>query len=68
MATNKPYGMVMHVSKMDDHGLLVKKIIRMGGELLERASLERGKSRGKVPTHIDGLPKQYQPMKVLIDL
>jgi hypothetical protein len=65
MATNQPYGMLMHVSKMDDHGLLVKKIVRMGGELLERANLIRGKSKGDVPTHIDGLPKRYQPLKVL---
>lgn len=63
LATNQPWGMLMHVRKMDDHGILVKKIIRMGGELLERANLIRGRSKGDSPQHVDGLPKHHQPLK-----
>ena len=64
LATNQPWGMLMHVSKMDDHGLLIKKIIRMGGELLERAALVRGKNKGDSPRHVDGLPHKFQPISV----
>ena len=62
--TNQPWGMVMHVSKIDDHGLLRKKIVRMGGELLERASLIRGKSReNQQIKRLDGIPEEMQPMR-----
>jgi hypothetical protein len=62
--TNQPWGMVMHVSKIDDHGLLRKKIVRMGGELLERASLIRGKSReNQQVKRLDGIPEAMQPMR-----
>ena len=64
LTTNQPYGMLMHVNKMDDAGILTKKIIRMGGELLERANLVRGKSTGDAPKQVDGLPKQYQPSRL----
>jgi hypothetical protein len=62
--TNEPWGMVMHVSKIADHGLLRKKIIRMGGELLERAGMVRGTYRGDPVTHLDGVPDRMQPVKV----
>jgi hypothetical protein len=63
--TNQPWGMVMHVAKIADHGLLRKKIVRMGGELLERASLIRGKSREhQEVTRMDGVPESMQPVKV----
>jgi hypothetical protein len=64
MTTNLPYGMLLHVSKIDDHGLLRKKVIRMGGEFLERASLERGRNRGFAPTRVDGLPEKHQPSQL----
>ena len=64
LTTNSPYGMLMHVNKIDDAGLLVKKIIRMGGELLERANLVRGRNTGDSPKQVDGVPKQYQPTRL----
>jgi len=66
IGTNLPYGMLMHVSKIDDHGLLAKKVIRMGGELLERANLVRGKSKGEFARRVDGLPERYQPTRALL--
>ncbi len=65
MASNMPYGMLMHVSKIDDAGLLRKKIIRMGGEFLERANLVRGRASGEMARRVDGAPDRHQPFPAL---
>lgn len=63
LATTQPWGMLLHVNKMDDAGLLKKKIVRMGGELLERAGLVRGRSTGDRPKQVDGVPQHQQPLR-----
>ena len=53
--------MVIHMQNMTDPSILRKKIIRFGGELLERANLKRGKWSGELPKRVDGIAEQHQP-------
>lgn len=53
--------MVIDYNKSQDDSTLVKKIVRAGGELLERANLKRGAFNGEYPTKVDGVPEKQQP-------
>lgn len=49
--------MVLHLKNMTDPTITRRKVIMAGGELLERAAMIRGRWRGELPTHVDGLSK-----------
>jgi hypothetical protein len=55
--------MVMHLRNMTDPSIVRKTVIKMGGELLERASLTRGKWDGTKCKRLDGLAERYQPKR-----
>lgn len=52
------YGYTLHLTKLD---VDMKKVMRAGGEILERAKMHRGTGRGELATHVDGLPDKHQP-------
>lgn len=56
------YGYTLHLSKLDT-GL--KKVMRAGGEILERAKMRRGYGIGEKASHVDGLPDRHQPIPEL---
>lgn len=60
LSISNSHGMCVHLSSYyADPGN--KKIIRLAGELLERANLNRGRDRGDEVVHVDGLAENYQP-------
>jgi len=60
--------MVIHYNKTQDDSTFVKKIVRSGGELLERANLKRGAFNGEYPKRIDGVPEHQQPDHLTMDV
>lgn len=56
------YGYVLHIEKLDAK---LRKVINAGGEILERARLNRGKWREEELLHIDGVPDKHQPIPEL---
>jgi hypothetical protein len=54
-------GMTLHTRNMTDPSITAKKIVRMAGELLERANLRRGRWSGEFPRHVDGVLDRHQP-------
>ena len=56
------YGYTLHLNKLDNK---MKKVIRAGGEILERANFNRGTSRNLLPQFIDGVPEKHQPIPEL---
>lgn len=54
------YGMVLHLRNVYGDPQL-KSVIRMGGELLERAHLVRGKASGEIAPILEGAKAKYQP-------
>lgn len=52
------YGMVLHLNKLDPD---LKKVIRSGGELLERAAMARGKWNGRQAGSLEGAKHQPIP-------
>lgn len=55
------YGYTLHLTKLDVN---MKKVMRAGGEILERARLARGKNAGWDPEFIDGILDKHQPIKI----
>lgn len=51
------YGMVLHLQKLDNK---LRKVIRAGGELLERARLSRARGQGFLAKTVDGIPDKFQ--------
>lgn len=49
------YGMVLHIRNITDAAIRKKKIIRAGGEFLERANLRRGKYNGEDIKTVEGV-------------
>lgn len=68
LQTNFTPKSILHTDKIHDHGILVKKVIRFCGELLERASLPRGKWNGEYPKRVDGLKEEHQPAPLFNDV
>lgn len=56
------YGFTLHLNKLDTE---LKKVVRAGGEFLERAHMRRGMARGNLASRIDGVPLKHQPIKEL---
>lgn len=53
------YGYTLHLSKLD---VDLKKVMRAGGEILERARMRRGSGTGDNALYVDGLPDRHQPI------
>ena len=53
-------GMVLHLDNLTDAGVRKRKVIRAGGEFLERAHWVRGKYQGDAPKVLEG-HKKYNP-------
>lgn len=56
------YGYTLHIAKLDAK---LNKVIRAGGEILERANMVRGASLNLLPRFIDGVPDKHQPIPEL---
>lgn len=56
------YGYTLHIEKLDPE---LKKVLRAGGEILERAKMRRGYWNGEKATYVDGLPDKHQPIPEL---
>lgn len=56
------YGYVLHIEKLDTK---LRKVVTAGGEILERARLNRGKWKEEELLHIDGVPDKHQPIPEL---
>jgi hypothetical protein len=59
--SNLMYGYVVHLHNLADWGSGRKRILKMAGELLERAEMSRGKWDGDFPGNIDGVRANHQP-------
>ena len=55
-----PYGYRLFLKTVNDDQAL-KCVMRAGGEILERARLNRGWNQGEEPTHVDGVLDKNQP-------
>ena len=51
------YGMTLHLAKLDNK---LRKVVRAGGELLERARLIRGRRKELRASMVDGIPDKFQ--------
>lgn len=56
------YGYTLHIAKLDAK---LRKVIKAGGEILERASMARGLNQGNFPKFIDGVKDKHQPIPEL---
>ena len=56
------YGYTLHLDKLDAK---LNKVIKAGGEILERANMVRGASKNLLPRFIDGIPDKHQPIPSL---
>ena len=54
------YCMVLHLKNVYQDPTL-KSVVRMGGEFLERAHMERGKFNGQVAEILEGAEERHQP-------
>jgi hypothetical protein len=63
LKTHEMYGYVLHLKTIyEDQSNKWKKLIRAGGEILERAYMERKAwDRHTYPKKIDGIPAKHQP-------
>jgi hypothetical protein len=65
LAISHSHGMVLHMdSYYADPSRL--KVVRMGGELLERAHFRRGKDTGEDAHILEGVADKYQPSNGII--
>lgn len=60
--SNKPYGYRLHLKKVQNDPNLAC-VMRAGGEILERAALARGWNKGDVPSYVEGVHLQHQPLR-----
>ena len=56
------YGYTLHIEKLDTK---LKKVVSAGGEILERARLNRGRWLQEELKYIDGVPDKHQPIPEL---
>lgn len=56
------YGMTLKMGGWVTASELKAKVIRAGGEILERANLQRGRFSGKEIRSVDGVSPQHQPI------
>ena len=61
---NQPYGYKLHLFTVQNDANLTC-VMRAGGEILERANLTRDWNKGDIPTHVDGVKPQHQPLTFL---
>lgn len=64
-AISKRYGYVLHLKTIQQDAKLAC-VIKAGGEILERADFIRGKARGDYAEYVEGVKKQHQPFKGII--
>lgn len=57
------YGYILHLNKLDAD---LKKVLRAGGEYLERAKMKRGHWNGVIAKHVDGMPDKHQPFNGIV--
>ena len=51
-SVSSSFGMTLHITKLDNK---LKKVVRAGGELLERGRLIRGSNKGERAKRVDGI-------------
>lgn len=56
------YGYTLHIEKLDNK---LRKVLMAGGEILERARLNRGRWLEEELKYIDGVPDKHQPIPEL---
>jgi hypothetical protein len=56
------YGYTLHLDKLD---VGLQKVMRAGGEILERAKMKRGAGNGDKAVYVEGLPDKHQPIPEL---
>ena len=61
--SNAPYGYRIFLKVVYADPSL-KCVMRAGGEILERASLNRGWNKGDVPKRVDGVKQEHQPQRI----
>ena len=47
------YGYVLHISDMHNYNAICKKVVMVGGEMLERANMPRRRWEGQEPTSME---------------
>jgi len=61
LSTNADYAYVLHLTTIYEDPNL-KCVMRAGGEILERAGLDRTMFKGQKITHVEGVPDNHQPI------
>ena len=61
LRTNELYAFTLYLKRFDTDPDM-KCVVRAGGEILERARLDRRFNRGETPTRIDGVKEKHQPI------
>jgi hypothetical protein len=56
-AVSSMWGYILHINKIDPD---MKRVMRAGGELLERGWMKRGAWNGQFATEVEGIPEKYQ--------
>jgi hypothetical protein len=62
LMTQHVYGFVIKIKRLYGDPNL-HTVVMAAGEILERARLRRGRNNGELPTHVDGVAPQHQPVK-----
>lgn len=57
------YGYVLHIAKLDPE---LKRVVRAGGEILERARMKRGSWDGQNAQYVEGVAQKHQPFRGII--
>ncbi len=65
LGSHLPYGINLKITEEVNHKTLSRKVVFLGGELLERASLPRSRWNGDFPTKVDGVKDAHQPLNIL---
>ncbi len=65
LAHSTRYGYVLHLDKLHEDPDL-KKVMRAGGEILERANQKRQVWDGQDVHHIEGIPDKEQPFRGIV--
>lgn len=61
LLTNAQYAYTLNLSRFETDTDL-KCVMRAGGEILERARLDRHRFTGESPKFVDGVDKRHQPI------
>jgi len=65
LATNRNHGFTLHLRNIAGRPqYAIRAAIRVGGELLERANVERGPFKNQIIKHVEGVSPHHQPLQV----